>query len=179
MKKEIRVHDHWFERYLSAGQIRARVDELGREIGRRYAGKNPLFIVVLNGAFMFAADLVRAAGIECEMAFVQLSSYRGLGSTGDVNTVQGLNVSLKDRHVVVVEDIIDSGNTMASFLPDLHRGEPASVVLTALLLKPSCLKHPITIEYLGFEIPDKFVIGYGLDYDGLGRGWDSIYQIRK
>jgi hypoxanthine phosphoribosyltransferase len=179
MKKEIRVHDHWFERYLSAEQIRVRVDELGREIGSRYAGRNPLFIVVLNGAFMFAADLVRAAGIECEMAFVRLSSYRGLETSGLVKTLIGLDVSLKGRDVIVVEDIIDSGNTMAAFLPDLHRNDPGSVALAALLLKPDCLKHPIGIEYLGFEIPDKFVVGYGLDYDGYGRGWDSIYQIRQ
>ena len=166
MKKEILLHDHWFELYLSSDQISARVEELGREIERQYAGKNPLFIVILNGAFMFAADLV------------SLSSYRGLGTTGEVKTLLGLNVPLEGREVIVVEDIIDSGNTMAAFLPDLHKNDPGSVALASLLLKPDCLQHPINIEYLGFEIPDKFVVGYGLDYDGLGRGWKNIYQIR-
>lgn len=179
MKEEILVHDQWFEIYLPAPEIQARVSELGRQIGRDYAGKNPLFIPILNGAFIFAADLIRACRVECELAFIRLASYRGMASTGKVETLIGLTVPLEGRDVIIVEDIIDSGKTMAALLPDLRKLNPASISVAALLLKPECLEAPVDIEYLGFEIPDKFVLGYGLDYDGLGRGWDSIYQIRS
>ncbi len=179
MKQEVFLHDHWFDLYLPAADIQARVAELGSRIGRDYEGKQPLFLVVLNGAFMFAADLVRACQIESELAFIKLSSYRGMSTTGKVETLMGLTVPVKDRHLIIVEDIIDSGKTMAALVPDLQRQGPGSVSIAALLLKAECLEHPVHIEYLGFEIPDKFVVGYGLDYDGLGRSWPSIYQKRS
>ncbi|MCB9282591.1 MAG: hypoxanthine phosphoribosyltransferase [Lewinellaceae bacterium] len=179
MKNEILVHDHWFEPYLSAEQIQARVVELGRKISVDYAGKRPLFLAILNGSFMFAADLVRACDLECELAFIKVTSYRGLESTGKIETVLGLNVPLEGRQLILVEDIIDSGNTMNALLPDLHKMGPSSMVIAALLLKPECLKHPLHIEYLGFEIPNRFVVGYGLDYDGLGRNLPAIYQLKK
>ena len=178
MKREIQVHDLRFELYLSDQQIQHRVKEMGDQISRDYAGKRPIFLAILNGAFMFVADLVRACDLDCELAFIKVSSYRGLASTGNIETVLGLNVEVENRDLIIVEDIIDSGNTMRALLPDLQQLEPASVKLAALLLKPECLKHPIDIEYLGFQIPDRFVVGYGLDYDGLGRNLPSIYQLR-
>lgn len=178
IQQEVFLHDHWFDLYLPAPEIQARVTELGQYIRRDYEGKHPLFLVVLNGAFIFAADLVRACQIESELAFIKLSSYRGLSTTGKVETLLGLNIPLEGRHVIVVEDIIDSGKTMQSLVPDIQRQNPGSVSIAALLLKPECLEYPLQIEYLGFEIPNKFVVGYGLDYDGLGRSWASIYQIR-
>lgn len=177
MQNQVLIHDHRFDLYLPSAEIQSRVEALGSQITRDYAGKRPLFLAVLNGAFMFAADLVRAVDLECELAFVKLSSYRGLASSGTVETILGLNIPLKDRAIIIVEDIIDSGNTMSVLLPDLQKMEPESIAITALLLKPECLKHPLSIKYLGFEIPNRFVIGYGLDYDGLGRNLASIYQI--
>ena len=179
MKSEIFVHDRWFEPYLSAEQIEARVAEMGRQISSDFAGKRPLFLAVLNGAFMFAADLVRACELECELAFIKVSSYRGLASTGKIETVLGLTIPLEGRELILVEDIIDSGNTMSALLPDLHRLAPNSIAIAALLLKPECLRHPLHIDYLGFEIPNRFVVGYGLDYDGLGRNLPSIYQLKS
>jgi len=179
MKPEVFVHDRWFELYLSHTQIGVRVAELSRQISKDYAGKRPLFLAILNGSFMFAADLVRECELECELAFIKLSSYRGMESRGKIETVLGLTVPVKDRDLIIVEDIIDSGNTMQALLPDLHELGPSSVAIASLLLKPDCLKHPLSIEYLGFEIPDRFVVGYGLDYDGLGRNLDSIYQLRQ
>ncbi|MBK8490097.1 MAG: hypoxanthine phosphoribosyltransferase [Saprospirales bacterium] len=179
MKREISVHDHRFELYLSEQQIQARVAEMGRQISLDYAGKRPVFLAILNGAFMFAADLVRSCDLDCELAFIKISSYRGLASTGKIETVLGLNVPVENRDLIIVEDIIDSGNTMRALLPDLQKLGPASVALAALLLKPECLQYPINIEYLGFQIPDRFVVGYGLDYDGLGRNLPSIYQLRQ
>ncbi|MFZ2900602.1 MAG: phosphoribosyltransferase family protein [Saprospiraceae bacterium] len=173
------LHNHWFDLYLPASDIQAKVAEMGQRIRADFEDKRPLFLIVLNGAFIFAADLVRACQIESELAFIKLSSYSGLSTSGKVQTVMGLNVPLEGRHVIVVEDIIDSGKTMQALVPDLQRQNPGSVSIAALLLKPECLAHPLHIEYLGFEIPNKFVVGYGLDYDGLGRGWASIYQIRK
>ena len=179
MQNQVFIHDHWFDLYLPAAEIQSRVSDLGRQITKEYAGKRPLFLVVLNGAFVFAADLVRACDLECELAFIQLSSYRGFASSGKVETLLNLNQPLKDRAIIIVEDIIDTGNTMSVLLPDLQKLQPESIAIAALLLKPDCLLHPLTIEYLGFEIPDRFVIGYGLDYDGLARNLADIYQIRK
>jgi hypoxanthine phosphoribosyltransferase len=176
--KEVFLHQYWFDLYLPPETIQVRAAEMGRQIASDYAGKRPLFLAVLNGAFIFAADLLRACEIDCELAFVKLSSYKGLSSTGNVETLLGLNVPLEGRDIVIVEDIIDSGNTISVLLPDLQAHGPASIAIAALLVKPECLQHPLTIDYLGFEIPDRFVVGYGLDYDGLGRNLPAIYQLR-
>ena len=175
IEQAVFLHNHWFDLYLTASDIQARVTELGQRIRQDYAGKHPLFLIVLNGAFIFAADLVRASQIESELAFIKLSSYRGLSTTGKVETVMGLSVPLEGRHVIVVEDIIDSGKTMQALVPDLQRQSPGSVSIAALLLKPDCLEHPLHIEYLGFEIPNKFVVGYGLDYDERFRHLPQLY----
>ncbi len=179
MKKLIKANDLIFETFIGSQQIAERINLLGKQIEAKYRGKKPLFIGVLNGAFIFTADLVRACEIECEIAFVRLSSYQGTQSAGKIKTIYGLEMSIEGRHIIVVEDIVDSGRTLNYFLDFLKKQKPLSVELASLLLKPDALKFPVDIDYLGFEIPDKFVIGYGLDYDGLGRNLEDIYQLKE
>lgn len=177
MKDNITIHGLSFRPYISREQITARIAELGQEISRDYHGKRPLFLAVLNGAFMFAADLIRACDIDCAISFIRLSSYQGLSSSGKVKTVIGLQDELKGRHVIIIEDIVDTGQTMSQFIPQLQQMGPASVTIASLLLKTEALEFDIKVRYTGFEIPTKFVIGYGLDYDGLGRNIPDIYQL--
>lgn len=175
----ISVHGLHFQPFLAAEVIQQRVQELGKEIAKDYAGKRPLFLGLLNGAFVFAADLVRAVGIECEISFVKVSSYVGLSSSGTVSTLIGLDLDLTDRHVILVEDIVDTGRTLTEFKAQLASKNTASVVIATLLLKPAALQVPLSPEYVGFSIPTKFVIGYGLDYDQLGRELPGIWQLRE
>ena len=173
----IQVHDKKFRPFLTAAQIDEQVSRLASSINKDYEGKRPLFIGILNGSFMFAADLFKYIKIEAEISFIKLASYKGTRSTGHVITSIGLDESLKDRHVVIVEDIVDTGKTLSEFMPQLLDQQPASLKIAALLHKPDALKHPLTIDYLGFNVPDKFLLGYGLDYDGLGRNLSEIYQL--
>ncbi|MBS1756164.1 MAG: hypoxanthine phosphoribosyltransferase [Bacteroidetes bacterium] len=173
----IKVNDKNFEPYLTVAQIAEQIERLGNEINTDYAGKRPLFIAILNGSFMFASDLFKQLTIEAEICFIKLASYKGTKSTGTVITSIGLDESLKDRHVVIIEDIVDTGKTLSQFLPQLHEHQPASLKIAALLHKPEALQHPITIQYLGFNVPNKFLLGYGLDFDGLGRNLKEIYQL--
>ncbi|MEM9885871.1 MAG: hypoxanthine phosphoribosyltransferase [Bacteroidota bacterium] len=176
--KSIKIHDLQFKPFLSAIKIRERIDELGQAIYEDYKGKRPIFVCILNGSFIFTADLVRATNIECEIAFMKLSSYEGTSSTGIVKTLYELQVSVKDRHVILVEDIVDTGRTMKKLLSDFEGLKAASVSVVTLLFKREALLFPdLQIDYVGFEIPNKFVVGYGLDYDDLGRNWDEIYQL--
>ncbi len=177
--KVIQLHDKSFEEFITAEQLQKRVDEIGEVLSRRFEGKCPVFISILKGSFIFTADLMRATNIPCEVAFTQLSSYDGLGSTGTVQTKLNLDVTLKNRHVIIAEDIIDTGNTMKHFLLELQKYNPASVHLVTLLLKPEALQHALDIEYVGFEIPNKFVVGYGLDYNEHGRNLKGIYQLKE
>jgi len=173
----IEVIDKKFQPYLTAVQIDEQVSRLAEEINRDYSGKKPLFIGILNGSFMFASDLFKLITIDAEISFIKLASYKGTRSTGNVITSIGLDESLKDRHVVIIEDIVDTGKTLSEFLPQLRDQQPASLKIAALLHKPDALQHPLTIDYLGFNVPNKFLVGYGLDYDGLGRNLKEIYQL--
>jgi hypoxanthine phosphoribosyltransferase len=146
MKKRITAHDLSFETYIDSGEIAARVTAIGHQISEDYSAERPLFLCILNGSFIFAADLVRASECECEVAFIRLASYDGTQSSGEVTTVYGLDISVKNRHIIVVEDIIDSGETMRHFLAELKKKEPASVKLAVLLLKPDALKHPVEVD---------------------------------
>ncbi|RMG87281.1 MAG: hypoxanthine phosphoribosyltransferase [Bacteroidetes bacterium] len=177
MQTQITLHDLKFEPYLSEATIRERVREVAKAIETDFKGKCPVFLAILNGSFVFAADLIRACNIPSEIAFTKLSSYEGLRSSGEVKMVFGADIDLANRHVIVVEDIIDSGRTMDAFLPALQAKNPASLSLAVLLLKPDALEFPVKADYLGFEIPDKFVVGYGLDYNELGRNLPGIYQL--
>jgi hypoxanthine phosphoribosyltransferase len=173
----IRVHDKAFEPYLSAEIIASKVAEMAAAINSDYAGKKPLFIAILNGSFIFASDLFKSISIEAEICFIKLASYKGTKSSGQVITAIGLDTDIFDRHVIILEDIVDTGKTLNEFLPQLQHQQPASLVIAALLHKPDANVYPIKINYMGFSIPNKFVVGYGLDYDGLGRNIKEIYQV--
>ena len=172
----IKVHDRWFTVYLSEEAIQAKVAELAQQINRDYEGRRPLFIAILNGAFMFASDLFKHLTINAEICFIKLVSYKGMRSTGHVTTAIGLDQDIFNRDVVIVEDIVDTGKTLGLFLPKLQHQQPATLQIASLLHKPEATKHPLNLTYTGFTIPNKFVVGYGLDYDGLGRNLKEIYQ---
>ncbi len=173
----IKVHDKYFIPYMTEATVLSRVQELAKQIDMDYDGKKPLFIAILNGSFMFASDLFKYISIESEICFIKLASYKGTKSSGQVITAIGLDTDIVDRHVVILEDIIDTGKTMNEFLPQLYNQRPASLKIAALLHKPEATEYPIVIDYLGFSVPNKFLLGYGLDYDGLGRNLKEIYQL--
>ena len=173
----IKVHDKEFIPYISAEEIDKQVQRVADEINKDYAGRNPLFIAILNGAFIFAADLLKKLHVEAEICFIKLASYKGIKSSGKVITAIGLDVELYGRDVIIIEDIVDTGKTLSQFLPQLKHQHPASLKIASLLHKPEAMIFPIQIDYLGFTIPNKFVLGYGLDYDGLGRHISEIYQL--
>lgn len=175
----ITVHDKTFVPYLPETLIQEKVKELAAELDKDYAGKKPLFIAILNGSFMFTADLFKYLTIEAEICFIKLASYKGTKSTGQVVTAIGLDTDINDRHVVILEDIIDTGKTMNEFLPQLRNQQPASLKVAVLLHKPDATVFPVTIDYCCFSIPNKFVLGYGLDYDGLGRNIRELYQLSE
>lgn len=174
---EIIVHDKTFVPYITAATIQERIAELGAQIGADYKDKRPLIIAVLNGSFVFAADLFRRLSIEAEISFIKLASYKGTTSTGSVVTAIGMEETLTGRHVILLEDIIDTGKTLHSFLPEILARQPASLKIATFLTKPQALKYDIKPDYVGFEIPNNFVVGYGLDYDGLGRNLDALYTL--
>ena len=173
----VKVHDKYFTPYLSEEAIAARVKELATQINTDYKGKNPLLIAVLNGSFIFAADLFKHLTMEAEISFIKLASYQGTKSTGKVITAIGLDTNISKRDIIIIEDIIDTGKTLHQFMPQLMDYQPNSVKIAALLHKPEATIHHINIDYICFSIPKKFVVGYGLDYDGLGRNLPAIYQL--
>lgn len=173
----IKVHDKTFIPYIPESLIQEKVKELAALLDKDYAGKKPLFIAILNGSFMFSSDLFKYLTIEAEICFIKLASYKGTKSTGQVITAIGLDMDINDRHVVVLEDIIDTGKTMNEFLPQLRNQQPLSLKVAVLLHKPDATVFPIPIDYCCFSIPNKFVLGYGLDYDGLGRNIRELYQL--
>ncbi|HEV7780043.1 MAG TPA: hypoxanthine phosphoribosyltransferase [Chitinophagaceae bacterium] len=173
----IKVHDKSFETYLSEETILRRVKELSAQVSTDYAGRRPLFIAILNGSFMFAADLFKHLTIEAELCFIKLASYKGMKSSGNVVTSIGLEDDLFGKEVIIVEDIVDTGKTLHNFLPKLLHQQPKSLKIATLLHKSEATKYPLQLDYVGFDIPDKFVVGYGLDYDGLGRNLKEIHQL--
>lgn len=178
--QEIQVKDLTFVPFLTEEMIQNRVSELAAELNEKLKGTNPIFICILNGSFLYATDLFRQITLPgAEITFVKMASYSGTTSTGKVLTLLGLDVELFDRTVVIVEDIIDTGKTMSEFLPELAKKGPKQVIISSLLTKPEALQHHLDIDQVGFEIENKFVVGYGLDYDGLGRNLNAIYQLKK
>lgn len=173
----IQVHDKQFEPYISAADIHQQISRLAAELKRDYAGKTPLFIAILNGSFMFAADMFKAIDFEVEICFIKLASYKGTQSSGHVITSIGLDTPVRDRHVIILEDIVDTGKTLNNFLPQLEDQRPLSLKLCVLLHKPEATQYPLHLDYIGFTIPNRFVLGYGLDYDGFGRNIPEIYQL--
>lgn len=175
----VQVKDKQFEPYLSEAVILEKIKELAAQLNKEYEGKKPLLLAILNGSFIFAADLFKRITIDAEISFIKLASYKGTRSTGHVITAIGLDTDVTNRHVIVIEDIIDTGKTLTAFLPQLYNQQPASLKIAVLLHKPEATVYPINIDYCCFSIPNKFVVGYGLDYDGLGRNLPEIYQLHE
>jgi hypoxanthine phosphoribosyltransferase len=175
----IQVLDKTFEPYLKEAAIQEKITELAEQLNQDYAGKRPLFLSILNGAFLFTADLFKQITIEAEVSFIKLASYKGTSSTGNVITAIGLDINVKDRHIIILEDIIDTGKTLHHYLPQLENMQPTSVKIAVLLNKKEALQYPVQVDYTCFDIPNKFVVGYGLDYDGLGRNSKDIYQLKS
>ncbi len=173
----IQVNDKTFKPYITATEIDAAIKKLAAELERDYAHSKPLFIAILNGSFIFASDLFKSLNFPAEICFIKLASYKGTKSTGQVVTSIGLDADVFERDVIILEDIIDTGKTLSQFLPQLAHQQPKTLRICALLHKKEATVYPIDITYLGFTIPDKFVVGYGLDYDGFGRNFGAIYQL--
>ena len=173
----VTVKDKTFETSMTEEQLKSRIKELAQQMSKDLEGKNPLLLAVLNGAFVFAADLIREMTIPCEISFVKLASYQGTTSTGKVREVMGINEDLTGRTVVIVEDIVDTGQTMKCMIESLGTRNPASVHICTLFVKPEKLQEQLDIEYAAFAIPNDFIVGYGLDYDQQGRGLKEIYTL--
>ncbi|GAB3181009.1 hypoxanthine phosphoribosyltransferase [Telluribacter humicola] len=175
----VTVKDKVFAPFIEREALNQRIVDMGRDISRDYKGRNPLFVVVLNGAFMFASDLLKGVDVLCEISFIKLASYEQTQSTGKVKQILGLAEAVQGREVIVIEDIVDTGLTMSQLISQLKAQEAASVEVVTLLHKPEAQKIAIDLRYVGFEIQNRFVVGYGLDYDGLGRNLDAIYVLAE
>jgi len=177
---KIQVEDKEFEIFLENDTLNKRIRLLGIQINVDYEGKCPLFIGVLNGSFLFMADLIKEINVPCEVAFMRVASYEGTSSSGKVKELIGLPENIEGRDIIIIEDIVDTGLTLDHIIKTLKEKKPASIKASALLLKPSALKYDIAeLEYVGFEIPNEFVVGYGLDYNGLGRNLTDIYRATE
>lgn len=174
---DINILDKHFSISIPAVKIQERVKELSIEINKDLANKEVVFVVILNGAFMFASDLYRQINFESRISFLKLASYQGTTSSGQVKQLIGLNEVIKDKTVVVIEDIVDTGHTLQGIFNQLGGFEPAEIKIASLLYKPESFQYNFKIDYLGFSIPNDFIVGYGLDYDGFGRNLDSIHTI--
>ncbi len=175
--KDIKLKDKSFRLSLPEADILARIKEVADRINKDYEGRTPLFLAVLNGSFMFASDLMKEISVDCEISFVKLASYQGTMSTGKVHEVIGINEDLHGRDIIIVEDIVESGKTMVQMMDSLANRHPASIKICTLFFKPSKLQEDVTVDYCAFEIPDDFIVGYGLDYDQRGRNLRDIYTI--
>lgn len=175
--KQIKIHDKTFRLYISYEQITSVVENMAEKMNLDLAGKNPLFICILNGAFMFAAELFKRINLmEAEISFVKLASYQGDKTSGQVKQLIGLNENIEGRTVVVLEDIVDSGLTISSINEVLQKQNPHEVLFASLLIKPDSIKEKVNMDYVGMEIPNDFILGYGLDYNGHGRNLTDIYS---
>lgn len=178
MKEVITIKDKQFDLFIEEEVIEQGIKRVAERMNIELAGKNPIFLAVLNGAFMFAGELMKEVSIPSEITFVRLASYQGTTTTNRVQEVLGLNESIRGRNVVIVEDIVDSGNTMVSLLQHLAKHEPEEVKIATLLFKPAALKQKLHLDYVALEIPNDFIVGYGLDYDGYGRNLKDIYKVK-
>lgn len=175
----ITIKDKTFETSMTEAVIKQRVKEVAQQISHDMEGRNPLFLAVLNGAFIFAADLMREMTIPCEISFVKLASYQGTTSTGTIHEVIGINENLSGRTVIIIEDIVESGLTIKRMMEQIGTRNPASVHICSLFFKPEKLKEDLKLDYVAFTIPNDFILGYGLDYDQQGRGLKDLYTLVK
>lgn len=175
----IQVKDKTFKPFISNETLQENIARVAKQMDEELAGKDPLFIGVLNGSFMFIGDLMKALTIPCEITFIKLASYEGTSSTGTVKEIFGLSESVEGRTVVILEDIVDTGRTMERLINDLKAKNPAEVKIASLLVKPEAIVCDVTVDYTVMEIPNNFIVGYGLDYDGYGRNLKDIYVINE
>lgn len=177
--KAVQLLSKNFISYIPENEIQTIIGQLAEKINADFQDKNPIFIGVLNGSFMFVADLMKHISIPCEISFIKLASYRGTETTGKVNELLGLNDDLSSRHVIILEDIVDTGTTLEYLMDILKTHDTASLSIATLLLKPDVFKKKYALHYVGKQIPNKFVVGYGLDYNGQGRNLKEIYQLSE
>ena len=178
MEEIIKIHNKKFKKYISAVKIYKAIAKIAGKINHDFKHEKPIFISVLNGSFMFSSDLLKKIKIECEISFIKVSSYSGEKSKGKVNKLIGLNGKLKGRTVIVLEDIVDSGTTLEVIVAELKKLNPKRIKIAALFFKPYAYKKKIRLDYIGMDVPNDFIIGYGLDYDGLGRNLSDIYILK-
>jgi hypoxanthine phosphoribosyltransferase len=175
--KEIRILDKKFSEYLTEKVIQHRIEELAKQMNEELAGKEVVFLGILNGAFLFAADLFRRIDFPARISFVKLASYQGTSSSGSIKELIGWNEDINNKTIVVIEDIVDTGNTLERIVDELVIRKAAEIRIAALLYKPEAYTKDIPLHYIGFEIPNNFVVGFGLDYDGFGRNLPSVYTL--
>lgn len=173
----IKIKDKEFSLFLSQQQIETAIDNIAKKIEKDLAGSDPLFVAVLNGSFMFASELMKRINIPAEITFVKLSSYSGTSTTGNIKEIIGLTDSIENRTVVIIEDIVDTGNTIEKIITELGEQKPKEIKISTLLFKPDALKKQVKLDYVALEIPSDFIVGYGLDYDGYGRNLPNIYKV--
>lgn len=179
MEPTVTLHDKTFAVNIREAEIQKSIVELARRIDADFEGKTPLFVGVLNGSFMFLADLMKHVTIPCEVSFVKLASYEGTSSTGAIKQLVGLNENIHDRTVIIVEDIVDTGNTIEHMIDSLKTQRPKEIKVATLLFKPEAYTKDIPVDYVALSVPNDFLVGYGLDYDGLGRNLKHIYKITE
>ena len=177
--KEIRILDKTFRELITEKAIHYRIDELAMQINNDLAGKDVVFLGILNGAFLFAADLFRCINLQARISFVKLASYEGTSSSGSIKELIGWNEEIKNKTIVIIEDIVDTGNTLERIVDELVIRKAAEIKIAAMLYKPAAYTKNIPLDYVGFKIPNDFVVGYGLDYDGYGRNLPSVYSLIK
>ncbi len=175
--EKIKILDKHFRPFISADRIEKVVEEMAEKINRDFAGKEVIFVGILNGVFIFAADLFRRIRLDARITFLRLASYQGTHSTGEVRQLIGLSEDITDRIVIIVEDIVDTGTTLDHIIRQLNSFRPAEIHIATLLLKPDVYHYHIALDYVGMEIPNRFILGYGLDYDGYGRNLESLYIL--
>jgi hypoxanthine phosphoribosyltransferase len=177
MKKSVTIHDLKFMLLISSRKIQDAITIIARKIDKDFKNQNPIFLAVLNGSFLFAADLLKKIKIECEISFIKVSSYTGTASTGKVNTLIGVNENLHKRPVIILEDIVDSGNTLEAVIGEIKKHNPDTIRIATLFFKPETYKKKIALDYVGIKVPNQFLVGYGLDYNGLGRNLKDVYSL--
>jgi len=174
---KVQIKDKSFRKHILFDAIHEKVLKVAGRINEDYKKKNPVFVVVLNGAFMFASDLLKKVNVDCEIAFVKVASYEGTKSTGSVKSLIGLNHNINNREVVIIEDIVDTGETIVALLDQLNRQSPSQIKIATLLFKPKAYTKDAPIDYVAMEVGNEFLVGYGLDYDGFGRNLEDIYIV--
>jgi len=175
--KEVQILDKSFREYITEEEIIGRIEKLADQINREFEGKEVVFLGILNGAFLFAAELFKRINLKAKISFVKLASYEGTSSSGTIKELIGWNEDIKNKYIIVIEDIVDTGNTLERIVDELVIRKVSGVKIATLLFKPDAYKKDIPVDYIGFKIPNDFVVGYGLDYDGYGRNLPSIYTL--